>query len=167
MKLKVITESIHTVIFVDFDETIGHIGPIVDTNLETIELTPVRMLTMRNKWKEFLHALDSLEHSGKIHIFSGGGGQLSYPFLIEKYKDLASFVDILTPETVLRNVHNHSILIDDDPMAVLTDAKFRVLGLTRNNLVKVKPFKGEMDNELNSVFKEARAKIAELEKSYP
>lgn len=164
-----ITESIHTTIFVDFDETLGHISPNdVDEGIEVIKISDghgTYEVAMRHGWKSFLHALNNLEHRGDIYIYSAGGGQLVFPTLFKQHKDL-NFISVLTSQTMIKNVHSHSILIDDNPeMAGVKfgDFKAKKVGLTPNNIVEVSEFHGQMENGLSQAFADTKKKIAELE----
>jgi len=166
-----ITESIHTIIFVDFDETLGHINPQkVDDGIEVVDLPGNRKVAMRHGWKDFLHALNKLEHRGDIYIYSGGGGQIAFPTLKKLNKDL-SFVSVLNIESMIDNAHSHSVLIDDNPEMgggmKFGDFKIKRVGLTPNNIVEVKPFKGQMDNELSKSFAKTKQKIKNLEATHP
>lgn len=164
-----LTESIHTIIFVDFDETLGHIDPEHPAKgLEIITL-PTMVVAMRHGWKKFLYNLNSLEHSGNIHIYSAGGGQIAFPYILKKHRDL-NFIDVLTTKTMIKNAHPHSILIDDDPS--ISGVKFgqykaKRIGLTQDNIVEVSPFKGEaVENGLQIAFAKVKRKIAGLEMQY-
>jgi len=163
-----LTESASTIIFVDFDETIGHINPKeVGEGVEVIEVESPRgmaKVAMRHGWKEFLHALNGLDHNGDVKIYSGGGGQLVFPVLLGLHKDL-SFVSLLKTSEIKEYIqsHPHSILIDENLMEVYTAHKLKRVGLTIDNLVQVKPFRGQMDNELASALQSVKQKIRNLE----
>lgn len=170
----ILSESIHTAIFVDFDQTFGHFfrpSDDIDEGLEvidTIKRGPRKRpskLVMRNGWKEFLHALNAMDHDGNIYIYSGGGGQDAFPTLFKMHPDL-KFVNVIRSIKEHVKSHPHSILIDENIMAAYTEQKLKMLGLSKENLIDLVPFMGQMDNELSITIQKVQKRIKELESKY-
>lgn len=180
MKLNLLCESQHTKIFVDFDETIGVVEPIIpgrdapqpNPNLEHHVMTFGKgkyLVQMRAGWREFFHKLFELPNDG-IYMYSSVNGAWAFPQLQKLYADDAvlSRVQMVLPLTVGKMspfYRKHSILIDDGVSEVaLADKTSR---LKFNNVIKPSKFNGAVDNELATVLGEVIKKITELEQQHP